>query len=142
MRPLLGSPARQRGFTLIEIMIVVLIVGVLAAIAFASYQAYVVKARRSAAAVCVQQGAQLMERQYTVNMSYLNKDGTPPNPPTCDADISRFYTIGFTGQPTNNTFTLIATPTILQKDTKCGALSLDQTGARTTATGANEAECW
>ncbi|CTP83857.1 pilus assembly protein PilE [Xanthomonas translucens pv. arrhenatheri] len=142
MRPHLGTPSRQRGFTLIEIMIVVLIVGILAAIAFASYQAYVVKARRSAAAVCLQQGAQLMERKYTTNMSYLDLNGDSTKSPACDADVSRFYTIGFTGEPTASAFKLTATPTALQKDTKCGALSLDQTGARTTSTGANEAECW
>jgi type IV pilus assembly protein PilE len=142
MRPLPGIAVLQRGFTLIEIMIVVLIVGILATIAFASYQAYVVKARRSAAAVCLQQGAQLMERQYTINLSYLNKDGIVPSALVCDADVSRFYAIGFTGQPTVSTFKLTAMPNTLQKDAKCGALSLDQTGARTAATGASEAECW
>lgn len=142
MRPLLDTPSRQRGFTLIEIMIVVAIVGVLAAIAFASYQNYVIKARRSAAAVCLQQGAQLMERQYTINMSYLNADGTSPTAPSCEADVLRFYTPSFTGQPTASTFKLTVTPTSLQNDTKCGALSVDQKGARTTSTGLTEAECW
>ena len=75
--------------------------------------------------------------------SYSDRvDQTIPKVPVCDAGLDRFYTIGFTGQLTASTFKLTATPTVLQKDTKCGALSLDQTGARTTSKGANEAECW
>ena len=62
---------KDRGFTLIEIMIVVLIVGVLAAIAMASYKLSVIKSRRSAAAVCLQERAQLMERFYTTRMTYV-----------------------------------------------------------------------
>ncbi|MFC6842040.1 type IV pilin protein [Xanthomonas theicola] len=141
MRPLLGSPSRQHGFTLIEIMIVVLIVGVLAAIAFASYESYVVKSRRAAAAVCLQQGAQLMERYYTTaKMSYVGA-----TEPTCDPTLSQFYKIGFNDvPPTQNAFRLSAIPLGRQKvkDTKCGTLGLDQKGARTTSTGALETECW
>jgi type IV pilus assembly protein PilE len=139
MRPFLCAPSRQRGFTLIEIMIVVLIVGILAAIAFASYESYVVKSRRSAAAVCLQQGAQLVERFYTTNMTYVGATA-----PTCDADLSQFYTIAFDGTPSASAFKLTATPKgrQLAKDTKCGTLGLDQKGARTTSTGALETDCW
>ncbi|MDV0439437.1 type IV pilin protein [Xanthomonas sacchari] len=139
MRSLSFPARRQRGFTLIELMIVVAIVGVLAGIAFASYQSYVVKSRRSAASVCLQQGAQLIERYYTANMTYVGV-----NKPQCATDAVQFYTVDFTGTPTANAFKLTATPTgpQLAKDTQCGALSIDQKGARTTSTGAGEGTCW
>ncbi|MET0549014.1 MAG: type IV pilin protein [Xanthomonas sp.] len=136
------SARRQLGFTLIELMIVVAIVGVLAAIAFASYQSYVIKARRSAAAVCLQQGAQLMERYYTAgdgSGKVLTYDGAPA--PTCP-DLSKFYTVGFASQPTASAFKLIATPTLLQKDTKCGVLGLDQAGTRTASLATDPRDCW
>ncbi|MBB6365520.1 MULTISPECIES: type IV pilin protein [unclassified Xanthomonas] len=137
----LSFPARQqRGFTLIELMIVVAIVGVLAAIAFASYESHVIKARRSAASVCLQQGVQLIERYYTTNMSYAN---VPL--PTCSSDAVQFYDLSFSVTPTANAFKLTATPRTgspQAKDTQCGALSIDQKGARTTSTGAGEGTCW
>ncbi|MCW0454490.1 type IV pilin protein [Xanthomonas sacchari] len=130
---------RQHGFTLIELMIVVAIVGVLGAIAFASYQSHVVKARRSAASVCLQQGAQLIERYYTTKLTY---EGVPK--PQCGSDAVQFYNVDFTGTPNANTFKLTATPTgpQLANDTQCGALSIDQKGTRTTSTGAGEGTCW
>ena len=70
-----GSPRVPRtahGFSLIELMIVVLVLGVLMAIAYPSYEAHVTKTRRAVAASCALEAAQFMERFYTTNMSYLD----------------------------------------------------------------------
>ncbi|WP_425479074.1 type IV pilin protein [Pseudoxanthomonas spadix] len=129
------------GFTLIELMIVVAIIAILAAIALASYQSQVVKSRRAAAASCLQQGAQFMERYYTINLSYANAPR-----PDCDADVRAHYAQpDFVGTPAAKTYTLQIVPTGAQasKDTLCGTLSINQQGVRGeggTATAADQ--CW
>ncbi len=128
---------RVRGFTLIELMIAVAIVAILASIANASYQGFVIKSRRSAAAACLQERAQFMERYYTTHLSYAGA----PAPAQCGPDLSPFYELKLEGV-TTKTFTLLATPTDRQKDAKCGTLSITSTGARGSSANANAAECW
>ncbi|NYI18118.1 type IV pilus assembly protein PilE [Xanthomonas arboricola] len=134
-----GIKARERqgGFTLIEIMIVVLIVGVLAAIALASYKNSVIKSRRSAAAVCLQGRAQFMERFYTAKMTYVGA----PAPSACDVSLARFYDVSNDPAPTVSTFRIKAVPKGAQaSDTACGTLAIDEKGARTASTGSSD--CW
>lgn len=66
----------QRGFTLIELMIVVVVIGVLASIGYPSYAEYVAKSRRAAMASSLLQGQQWMERFYTENFSYHQVRGS------------------------------------------------------------------
>src|SRR5690606_38472416 len=73
------------GFTLIEVMIVVAIIGILAAIAYPSYQDHVRKSRRADAQTALLELAQFMERHYTTNGRYLTSANAAPALPFSEA---------------------------------------------------------
>jgi type IV pilus assembly protein PilE len=138
---------QQRGFSLMELMVAVTIIGIIVAIALPSYNSHMLNTRRTAATACVVEMAQFMERVYTTNMDYSrNNAGVAtvlPNS-SCRNDLTAFYTLSL--EPTAQTFILTATPIGAQeKDTSCGVLTLDQAGVRTAAgSGAADKvrECW
>lgn len=134
-----AMPRNAGGFTLIELMVVVAIIGILASIALPSYREYVIKTRRAAAAACLQQNAQFMERFYTTNLSYI---GAPaPDNTGCDPGIGDFYTFS---RPvlTAKTYTLQATPKGSQNDPKCGTLTLTHSGVQGKTGSGTLKECW
>jgi type IV pilus assembly protein PilE len=121
----------MKGFTLVELMIVVVIITILAGIAYPAYIKYTVRTRRAAAATCLMEQAQYMERYYTthINLGYASA----ALPATgCMTDLTGHYTIALSGDPTATTYTLAATPqgTQAAKDTECATLSVTQTGAK------------
>ena len=120
-------------------MVVVAIIGIIAAIAYPAYNDFLVKSRRSAAATCLQQNAQFMERYYTTNLSYTGA----PAPQLCDPDLNGFYAISFSGAVTDRAYIIQAVPTSRQPDGLCGTLTINQQGVRTEAgSAASAAECW
>lgn len=144
----------NKGFTLIELMIVVVIVGILAAIAVPSYQQHVVKSNRAAAEAFMLQAANKEEqvmldmRGYVAvaaNANFQNAPNaaTPGLNLSVPTEVSKFYNIAIT-TPAAASYLITATPigSQLTNDTKCNALTLDQAGTKgKNGTGA-VAECW
>ena len=143
---------RQGGFTLIELMIAVGIVGILSAIAVPIYEDYVYDSRRSSCAGALTGLAQYMERYYTENTTYEeaatggNDIGAPAGyADSCPVDGGTdTYDLRITAATQGN-YTIQAQPKNAQSDDKCGTLTLRQDGARG-VTGADAGvtweECW
>lgn len=137
-----------KGFTLIELMIVVAIVGILAAIAYPSYAEQMRRAKRSDAQTAILEVSQLLQRHYIGRSTFTG----------ADADDGIFKTGGWdriprdTGRAQTYTVTLEnieesegrsykirATPNFT--DEACGDLTLDDKGRKETSAG-TVADCW
>ena len=142
----------QSGFTLIELMIAVAIVGILASIAYPSYQDSVMKSRRADAKGALLGLANAMERHFTETNSYLDAAGTTATP--ADTGAPRIYATQSPvdgGTPyynltinaaTSTTFTLNAAPIGAQANDKCATLTLTHTGVKGDTAGLGVAQCW
>ena len=137
----LMKPLRSdKGFTLIELMIVVAIVAILATIAYPSYREQIARSRRADAKAVLLESAQWIERQYTVSNSYILKgDGTTLNSAALPFQESpkdggsKYYDIAFgTGGSASTTLTYVvrAVPKGAMTGDKCGTFTVTQTGLK------------
>jgi type IV pilus assembly protein PilE len=134
---------RQQGFTLIEMVIVVLIIAILAAIAIPSYRKYVTSTHRVDAQRALTELAARQERFLYSNNAYA--DNLPAIGGTSGMAGS-YYTVAIDPANTSSTtFKVVATAIGSQKtdDKQCQTMSLDQAGRQgSTGSTTNDAACW
>lgn len=130
----------QQGFTLIEIMIVVAIIGILAAIAYPSYDEYVKRGNRTEGQAFLSDVAARQERYFSQNNAYI----------TAVANIAKLglssassptgkYTVGFAGG--GGGYTLTANNQF--SDAKCATLTLNALGVRgSSGSRSDNNDCW
>ena len=133
---------RVKGFTLIELMIVMTVIAILATIAYPSYVAWIRKANRSDAMNTLSLDQTIIERCYAQTFAYNAACASLPAFP--QTSLQSHYTITLTNL-TATTYTFTATAIGSQAlDTTCHTMTIDQTNQQTAKnnTGAIETSCW
>jgi type IV pilus assembly protein PilE len=135
------------GFTLIELMIVVAIIAILAAIALPSYQEYVRRGNRTDARAQLVKASQYLERFYSATDSYAadRNGGTieskfPDGLKQSPDQGAALYNITVTASITSYTLTAAPVAAGSMANDRCGTFTLDHTGRRTVSTAATD--CW
>ncbi len=132
---------RKYGFTLIEVLITVAIIGILGAVAYPSYSSYVTKSKRAEPQKELLELANLMEQYFIDHREYTDKLSELGGSGDSYLTESGNYTISATTNANGSTFTLTATVksgSSQSGDSECATMSVDHVGQKT-ATSAN---CW
>lgn len=138
----------ERGFSLIELMIVVAVVGILAAVAYPSYREYVIRSNRNVAKSDLMELQQWLERNYTLTNNYdLAPDGTAVTLPFTQSPKSGgpLYVVGFDGAATASSYSLKAVPvsgSVQAGDSKCGTLTITSAGVKSVSGSDTVENCW
>ena len=142
-----GVCSREKGVTLIELMIVVVIIGILATIAYPSYTRYVLRSHRTAAKTALLDMASRQERLFTTINTYTATLATLGYPagasvPVPDA-TNHYYDLSITAA-NGTSYSIQAAPAGAQSnDTECGTFTLDNLGNQGTSGGTGLAQnCW
>ena len=130
---------KYQGFSLIELLIAIAVVGIISTIAYPSYQEHVERSRRADVINNIHAYRNDLERAYTTTNNYIMaRDNTVP------PDLGDFYNINMV--VTGATYTLTVTPQGIQtNDEDCASLSINQAGIATSLDKLNNdssATCW
>jgi type IV pilus assembly protein PilE len=142
----------KSGFTLLELLIVLLVAGILVSIAYPSYRSYIVKARRSDGQSAILNLASRMERYYSEQNTYQTATigtGNATDVLSSSTSPEGWYTLSIPAKSASS-YTLQATPVSTQGtgDTTCQSLTLNNLGAKGITTGpagspsGTVAKCW
>jgi type IV pilus assembly protein PilE len=137
--------ASMRGFSLIELLIVIAIIGILAAVALPAYQDSVQKSGRSDGKTSLLSAAQSMERCFSTFNAYNNASCTGTNIVPATSGEGK-YTLALTAS-TTTTFTITATRaagTSQADDNDCVTMTINQAGQKgaTAGAGGDSTLCW
>jgi len=136
---------KNSGFTLIELMIVVVIMGIIAAIALPAYSSYMTDARRAEAKTMLIEMAGEQYRYYSENNSYAADLTTLGYNSDAELSDNGFYSVSVTAQ-TASSYTLTAAPVAgsvqAENDTACKSLTINSIGAKGVTGTAASADCW
>jgi type IV pilus assembly protein PilE len=134
---------KMRGFTLIEAMIVVALIGIIIAFGYPSYRDQVMKSRRADGMAALLELADRMERHYSDAGTYTKADGTD----IAVTDVfpsfsSDYYTLSIDSQD-NISFTVSAARKGSQLNDKCGKFTLTSQGVKSVSGGSlSKEDCW
>ena len=153
---------KSRGFTLVELMVAVAIVGILASVAYPSYRNHIRRASRAEARGILLETAQILEKNYSVNGCYHRTDAACANATTTGANTMSVVLTGLnltqspktgtakynitvaypTAAPCSlgNCFTLSAAPTGVMAGDACGTYTLTHAGGQ--GSGGTVTDCW
>lgn len=134
--------SKADGFTFIELLIALIIIGILVTIAYPSYLRFIQKSRRAEALATLIQDQIILERCFSQNFSYAAACSAIPTFPQITPE--GFYSINLSNQ-TAMTYTMTATPQGNQaSDTKCASISVNQANIKTAvdSTATAQEECW
>ena len=130
---------QQRGFTLIELMIVVVVLAILTAIAYPTYTNQILKSRRADGIAALNHAAMLMESWRSDNATYIGGEAI-----IAGTSVDGYYNITAPVSATATAYAFTATAVGRQaSDTKCATLTLDSLGNRGyTGTAPDADTCW
>jgi type IV pilus assembly protein PilE len=137
---------RPRGVTLLELVIVLVVLGILVAVAIPTYRSYAIRMNRGDARRDLVALAAQLQRCFARSRDYrVEAQGSPVaciTLPSTNAEGS--YTVNWdAGEPTASSFRLVATPQGRQAaDSRCGSLTIDQAGQRGVSGSLSPQECW
>ena len=137
---------RLAGFSLIELLVVLVIMGVLSAVALPGYTRYVQRGHRTEGMAALLEAQHFMERYYSANGQYLSPANAVPMLPQRLQRIPLQGTVRYqlsVREATVNSYLLQAVPEGSMAGDVCGNLTINQTGLRGVLNSTHSvAECW
>ncbi|WP_137887307.1 type IV pilin protein [Pseudomonas sp. 2FE] len=135
----------SKAFTLIELMIVLAVIGILAALAYPSYEEYVRRGKRAEVKASLMEGAQALERYYSTHSSYLDADDNFAAVFATQSPASGVanYALAAQGAPTATSYLLRATRANSMVADPCGDFQISHTGEHTLVNATRTVDqCW